>query len=140
MMSVPDPPAPLEAAAPGPTEQRLRMEQYLRRRERRTAGRNDDRPPSRHKQGPPSRTERRAAVAGTPSSRKLGLPLSKPRTSAPLLDDPRHGLTDGSPKLGSRMPGHTRSRVAISRGRPQRGHETSAITKQRPSERAPRTG
>jgi hypothetical protein len=29
----------------------------------------------RHKQGPPSRRERRAAVAGTPSSRKLGLPL-----------------------------------------------------------------
>jgi len=32
-------------------------------------------PPHRHKQGPPSRRERRAVVAGTPSSRKLGLPL-----------------------------------------------------------------
>jgi hypothetical protein len=37
MISVPTP-ARLEAAAPGRTEQRLRMEQYLRRRERRTTG------------------------------------------------------------------------------------------------------
>jgi hypothetical protein len=61
---------PRQQGAPGPALVRAHLREDAGAIERREL------PPFRHKQGGrPSRRERRAVVAGTPSSRKLGLPL-----------------------------------------------------------------